>query len=88
MNQQIPRESIEFVETKVTLDGATITEGVTIAVTARNIRPAVWSAPTVLEGKIGYLTPVVTLQGEFDVWAKITSTPELPVVYCGRIVRT
>ena len=88
MNVNIPRESIEFVETKVTLNGVTITTGVTIAVITEGTRPTVYVTPTTLAGKIGHLTEVTATVGIFDVWAKIVSSPETPVVYLGRLTRT
>jgi len=88
MNVAIPRESIEFVETTVTVNGVAVVTGVTIAVVARGVRPTVFVAPTTLNGKIGYLTPVVALPAEFDIWAKVVSAPETPVVSLGRLTRT
>ena len=88
MNVSIPRESVEFVEAKVTVDGVQVTAGVNIAVVAKGIRPVTFNAPFTLAGKIGILTVPVATATESDVWARIMSNPEFPVVYLGRLTRT
>jgi hypothetical protein len=34
---------------------------------------------------IGPSTANVIPKGEYDVWAKVTDNPEIPVILCGRL---
>lgn len=78
----IPRESVEFVPVTVTVDGATVTTGVELAVVQDGERPTVWAAPVTLSGQIGVMTGTYAV-GTWRVWARVTSNPEVPVVDCG-----
>jgi hypothetical protein len=81
------RESIEFQPVNVTVDGAAVTSGVTFAITPNGQRPTTYTAPTTIGGQTGVM--VQDLQpGIYQVWAKITSTPETPVILCGNIAIT
>lgn len=81
-NTSYPRETVEFQPITITVDGTPVTTGVTVALVAHGTRPSVWLAPTTLDGKIGVMLTGLT-PGLYDVWAKVTSSPETPVVDCG-----
>lgn len=82
-----PRETVEFIPVTVTVDGVEVTTGVTFSVVIDGTRPTVWTAPTTLNGKIGVLVSGLAV-GAYHVFAKITSSPETPVVECGRFTVT
>lgn len=82
-----PRESVEFQPVTVTVDGVTVTSGVEFAVTEPGTRPTVWAAAVTLSGKIGVMVEGFN-PGNWHVWARITSTPEIPVVDCGAFIIT
>ena len=82
MNTDYARETTEFQPVTVTVDGVSVTTGVTFAVVPSSVRPTVWVAPTTLAGKIGVMVTGMAI-GIYDVWAKIASAPETPVIYCG-----
>lgn len=88
MTVLIPRESIEFVEVDVTVNGAAVVSGVQLAVVLSGVRPATWANPTTLGGKIGYLTPVVAAAATYEIWAQVTSSPEIPVIFIDTLQRT
>jgi len=79
-----PRETTEFCAVTITVNGAPVTTGVTICLTPHNTRPVTWVAPTTLNGAIGVMLTGLT-PGYYDIWAKISSSPETPVIDCGYI---
>ena len=84
MSSSYPRETIEFQAVTVTVDGTAVTTGVQLCVVAHGSRPTGWAAPTALGGKIGVMVEGLT-PGLYDIWAQITSSPEIPVIDCGII---
>jgi hypothetical protein len=88
MTVLIPRESIEFVEVDVTVNGAAVVSGVQLAVVPSGARPTGWANPTALGGKIGYLTAPVALAAPYDIWAQVASSPETPVIFIDTLIRT
>jgi len=84
MSTDYPRESVEFQPVTVTVDGTPVTTGVQFCITAHGGRPVTWVAPTTLDGKIGVMVTGLT-PGLYDIWAQITSSPEIPVIDCGII---
>lgn len=76
------RETKEFQPISIKVDGVEVLEGVEVSVIPSGTRPTEWSAPFTLDGKLG-----VMIEGfvpdTYQVWAKITSVPEIPVIYCG-----
>lgn len=81
------RESTEFQAVTITVDGTPVTSGVTFCVAPDGTRPATFTAPTTVAGKIGVL--ITGYQpGVYRVWAKVTSNPEIPVLNCGYITIT
>lgn len=82
-----PRESDEFQAVTVTVDDIDVTDGVTLAVTRGDHRPTGWTDLVTLSGKIGVMTGGRT-PGTYRVWAKITASPEIPVLDCGAFAIT
>lgn len=78
------RESVEFQPVVVTRDGVTITTGVQIATSAINARPVNWVNATTLGDKIGFMVSGLSV-GIYEVWVKITDSPEIPVKQAGKI---
>ena len=79
-------ESIEFQPIEIKLDGAIITTGVQFGVTALGARPpSSWISPTILSGKIGIMVSGYAA-GTWQVWAKVTSAPETPILDCGYFI--
>ena len=77
-----PRETIEFQPVTVTVDGVAVTTGVEFCVVSAGARPGTWAAPTTIGGKIGVMITGLA-PGMYEVWAQITSNPEIPVIDCG-----
>ena len=84
MSSSYPRETIEFQAVTVTVDGAVVTTGLQLCVVPHASRPTGWAAPTALAGKIGVMVEGLT-PGLYDIWAQVTSSPEIPVIDCGII---
>jgi hypothetical protein len=85
-----PRETTEFVSYTIRVDGVAVTQGVEFSVvprTAGKPRPDTWTPAQVLDGKTGFLI-LPSTPTTLNVWARVTSTPELPVIDCGTITRT
>lgn len=82
MSTDYPRETVEFQPVTVTVDGTAVTTGVTFAVVAFGTRPVTFAAPTTLGERIGVMVTGLT-PGIWQVFAKIVSSPETPVVDCG-----
>ena len=84
---EYPRETIEFQPVVITVDGVTVTTGIQFAIVPAGTRPTTWTAPTTLGADSGVMVSGLTA-GVYVVWAKITSSPETPVVECGRFIIT
>lgn len=85
-----PRETTEFVSYTIRVDGVAVTQGVEFSVvprTAGKPRPDTWTQAQVLDGKTGFLI-LPGQPGATQVWARVTSNPEIPVIDCGTITRT
>lgn len=76
------RETVEFIPVTVTINGDTVTEAVEFAVTVAVDRPTDWAAPVELDGRIGVMTDHQD-PGSYTVWARVTDSPEVPVIRCG-----
>lgn len=77
-----PRETVEFQPVTVTVNGAAVTTGVTFADVPSGTRPATFTTPTTLTGRIGVMVQGYPV-GVRDIWAKVTANPETPIIYCG-----
>jgi hypothetical protein len=84
MSNSYPRETVEFQPVTVTVDGTPVITGVTFALPANRERPTTWIAPTTLGGKIGVMLTGLT-PGLYDIYAKVVSSPETPVIACGSV---
>jgi uncharacterized lipoprotein YajG len=82
MTSSYPRETVEFAPITVKVDGVEVLTGVTVSIVAAGVRPTVWVAPTTLDGKIGVMVTGMTV-GAYNVWAKVVSSPETPIIDCG-----
>lgn len=84
MINNYPRESVEFQPILITLDGNPVTTAadVEVCITAQNARPSTWIASTSLGGEIGVMIQNLAV-GTYLVWARITDSPEIPVINCG-----
>jgi hypothetical protein len=85
-----PRETTEFVHIVVTVDGEAVTNGVSFSLVPKTTvkpRPLTWTPATILDGKTGFmLTPGAA--GDIQVWARVTSNPEVPVIDAGVVSRS
>lgn len=79
-----PRESVEFQPILVTLDGVVKTTGVETQITLPAVRPSStgWISAITLGTEIGCMVSGLTV-GTFKVWARVTDSPEIPVIDCG-----
>lgn len=80
---QYPRETLEFQPVTVTVDGVAVTANVEHCVTPNGVRPATWIAPVTVSGKQGVMVQALT-PGFYDVWVRVTSSPEVPVLLAGQ----
>ena len=92
MSLRITTHTLEYVFVPVTVDGATPDPGlgVEVAMPDEGSGPATWVAATwdagrarVLVGTGGDFAPTV---GRYDVWVRITSSPELTARNAGLLV--
>jgi len=78
-----PRETTEFVPVTVTVDGVSVTSGVQFSITNGQTRPTVWMESVTLDDQIGFMLTAPLTVGAYRVWAKVTDSPEIPVIECG-----
>lgn len=78
------KESIEFQPIEVELDG-TPHNTFEVCIVPDGERPASWQPSTLLGGKPGVMIEGLAL-GAYDVYVKVTSTPEVPVMKAGVVV--
>jgi hypothetical protein len=76
------RESVDFNPVTVTVNKTPVTTGVTFSVVPDGLRPAVFTAPTVLGGQIGVMVGGYQ-PGVYRVYAKVAANPETPVLKAG-----
>lgn len=77
-----PRETKEFQPFQVTVSGVSVLTGVEIAVLPPGVRPTVWVPPETLDSQLGVMVNGFA-PGIWIIWARVTSVPEIPVLYCG-----
>lgn len=87
MSNRYPRETVEFLPVTITVDGAPVTTNVELSVVARTARPQTWTTPTTLDGQIGVMVEGYE-PATYAVWARITDTPETPVIRAGEFIIT
>lgn len=82
MANDYPRESVEFQPVQVTLNGAPVVSGVSLAVVRDGQRPVTFTPAQTMDGltgvMIGGLAP-----GAYRVYAQLSAGLETPVVDCG-----
>lgn len=86
-----PRETKEFqpIGVKQRINGVAtkVTSDVEIALLPSNVRPTpdvAWEVPMLLDGDIGVLLEGRD-KGTLLIWARVTSLPEVPIIYCGSV---
>lgn len=77
-----PRETVEFAPITVKVDGIVTTTGIQFTITAKSARPTIWTDAVLLGGKTGVMITGLAV-GLYRIWAKVTSSPETPVLDCG-----
>jgi hypothetical protein len=87
VNPSIPlfqRETLEFLPVVVTVDGDPVTDDVEFAIVPAGGRPDDWEAAETLGTAIGVMVAGTALgTGTFQVYARVTDAPEVPVVDAG-----
>jgi hypothetical protein len=83
----VPRETVEYIPVIVTVNGAVTTTGIEFTVTPDGTRPSAWTAAVVLSGATFVLLSGLT-PGQWNVWARVSVSPEVAVIECGPIVVT
>lgn len=76
------RESVEFQAVEVKLDGQPVSDGVSFAIVPDGERPEVFVDAVVYGGKTGVMIQGLD-RGTYRIFAKVNSTPEVPVMDCG-----
>ncbi len=83
-----PRETVELVPLTVTIDGVAATEYQTALVTDGD-RPTVWTDAVTIGDITGVMLPgTATKPTTLRIFAKVTSSPEVPVIDMGTIQLT
>lgn len=86
---ELQRETVELVPVTVTVDGTALTVAdvgtIQLAIALNGERPTTWAAPTVVGSKYGVLVDTPA-PGNWTVYAKVSSTPETPVIDCGHFI--
>ena len=78
------RETYEFLPVVVTANGSAVTNGVQAAIVAVGERPSTWGTVTTLGTAIGVMVAGTALGvGTFEVYARVTDSPEVPVLNAG-----
>jgi hypothetical protein len=78
------RETYEFLPVVVTVNGTAVTTDVSFAVCEVDGRPATWGSAVTLGTAIGVMVNGTALGvGTFEVFARVQSSPEIPVLDCG-----
>ena len=77
-----PRESVEFQPVKITRDGTEIINDLAFAIVPDGQRPAEFTPATFVAGKVGVMVSGLDA-GSYRVFARLTASPEIPVIDCG-----
>ena len=85
MTSTYPRETVEFIPVVVTVNGAEVTTGVEFSLVPDGSRPTTWATAAILSGSIGVLISSLT-PGLWSVYARVSATPETPVINCGTFI--
>lgn len=88
MANKFQRETVEVQPFEAKVLGVVVLTGVEVALTTGAGSPWVWNrdfvwgAPVSIEGGLGVMVQDLTV-GKWGVWARITDSPEIPVIFCG-----
>ena len=78
------RETYEFLPVTVTVNGTAVMSDVAFSVVDVASRPSTWGTAVTLGTAIGVMVNGTALgPGTFNVFARVTSSPEIPVIPCG-----
>ena len=78
------RETYEYLPVAVTVNGTAVTTGVEFAIVDLSTRPTTYGSAVTLGTAIGVMVNGTALGvGTFQVFAKVTSSPEIPVLHAG-----
>lgn len=85
---RVPRETTEFQEVLVDVDGQPVTAGLELAFTRDDTRPVVWTPATIQDGKTGFTISGLA-PGSYSIWIRITQTDgDKPVRFAGILIVT
>lgn len=84
MTNSYPRESIELVPLEVKVNGVAVTDYST-ALVPSGTRPETWVAAVTVGAATGLMLPGNLTPGPRQVFAKVTGSPETPVIDLGII---
>jgi hypothetical protein len=76
------RETVEFQPITITRDGVVITTNIETCITALDVRPVTWISAIALGDKVGCMIEDLT-EGTYEVWVRVTDSPEIPVKSAG-----
>ena len=76
------RETVEFQPITITRDGTVITSGIETCITVEDVRPVTFIAAVSLGTKVGCLIQNLSV-GTYEVWVRVTDSPEIPVKSAG-----
>lgn len=80
----LQRETLEFIPIAVTVNGEAVTQNVEFCIVGLDERPTAFAAAVTLDGSIGVMIDASALGvGLFRIFAKITDSPEVPVIDAG-----
>ena len=78
------RETYEFLPVAVTVNGSAVTTGVEFSTVDLSTRPTTFGSAVTLGTAIGVMVNGTALGvGTYRVFAKVTSSPEIPVLDAG-----
>lgn len=79
------RETDEFLPVPISHAGVAVTTGVEYSIVLNGARPAAWTPAANLGGQIG-VTIAGLASNVYDIYAQITASPEIPVIFCGSFI--
>jgi len=82
-----PRETTEFQPLIIKKNNVIVTEGISTSIAEHGERPSTWIPAVALGAEVGVMITGLT-PGMYDIYAKVTDSPEIPVMDCGSIAIT
>lgn len=82
MAELFERESVEFLPVEVKLDGRPFSGDISYAIVRDGDRPVTFTPAVILGQKPGVMIQGFAA-GTYRIFAKVNSTPEVPVIDCG-----